>query len=168
MYLALKNSNEEREQPESPQMNIVNDDLTNIILNADVVFSNTYETESDKLSTSYNVSIIDLEDNLINENKEESDLEHYMNISDELINPHSTNVIINSDHELNESTSYMIENSTNQDANNMMVSNECEANISTISSEELNLSDCEENVCKKKKRGTKKELLKWKREVSKK
>lgn len=82
LNLALQNSNEEPERPESPQMN-----FSDIILNADIVFS--------------------------------CDL-------------------------------------NNHDKNNILMSNECEANISTISSEEINLSDCDSVVGVKRKHRTKK------------
>jgi len=51
----------------------------------------------------------------------------------------------------------------------MVASNESEVNIvNTTSPEQVDISDCESVVDNKRKRSTKKEVFKWKREVSKK
>lgn len=165
LNLALLNSNEEQERPDSPQFNKVND-LTNIILNADVVFSNTYDEELDRLSTSHNLpvnDIINLDNTLINEDNFLEYIESFEKISD-LENTNIMNLEIN---KLVNPYSFDLKN---HDSDNIMMvaSNESEVIVNATSPEEVDLSDCESVGGNKRKRSTKKEILKWKREVSKK
>ncbi|XP_022160718.1 uncharacterized protein LOC111026860 [Myzus persicae] len=165
LNLALLNSNEEQERPDSPQFNKEND-ITNIILNADVVFSNSYE-ELDRPSTSHNTPVnetINLDNTLNNEyNLLEYNIESFEKISD-LEDTNNMNLKIN---ELVNPYSFDLKNH-NSDNIMMVASNESKVIVNAISPEEVDLSDCESVVGNKRKRSTKKEIFKWKREVSKK
>lgn len=165
LNLAQLNSNEKQERLDSPQFNKVND-LTNVILNADVVFSNTYDEELYRPSTSHNTpvnDIINLDNTLINEDNLLEYIESFEKISD-LEDTNNMNLTIN---ELVNPYSFDLKN---LDSDNIMMvdSNESEFIVDATSPEEVDLSDCESVVGNKRKRSTKKEILKWKREVSKK